>query len=73
MKPIRCKNKAEFQQVIVALATAGEALHVVALHDNGCAGDPCSCSPEFIIEDLTADNVIAAQKAQAKWLKSRGS
>ena len=54
----------------VALAEhGGGAFHLVVLHDPACSPLGCRCSPEFVLEPLTVDNIIAGQRAQAKWAR----
>lgn len=49
------------------------AFHLVVLHDDACTPGICVCEPEFILEDLTPENYMAGQRAQADWKRSKTS
>lgn len=47
----------------------GKASHVLILHDDSCTPSACSCSPEFVLEELTVDSYKAGQLAQTDWVR----
>ena len=47
----------------------GHAVHLVVLHDPQCSPLGCRCQPDYVLEPLTVDNIIAGQRAQAKWAR----
>lgn len=52
---------------------AGEALHLLILHDAGCAGEPCSCSPSFELEPLTPATFAAGAAAERAFRQRRSA
>lgn len=69
MKKIHFKSEAAMIAALTSDKFRGRAMHVVILHDDQCTPDRCVCEPEFILEDLTVENYMAGQRAQAKWKK----
>jgi hypothetical protein len=73
VKSIKFANRAEFAAAIAAGMFQGSATHVLVLHDPACTPTGCNCEPEFIVEDLTVENYVAGQRAQADWVRSTRS
>jgi hypothetical protein len=70
VKKIHFKTQAELVAALASSAFQGRALHMVILHDDACTPDRCSCEPEYVLEDLTVENYIAGQRAQAEWKRN---
>ena len=68
MKPRDFKTLAEMTKW--TLDNPG-AYHVIVLHDDGCPSiseeDECTCDPDYVVEDLTADTFLAGQSAERAW------
>lgn len=67
------KNQAALDAFLATGELQGTASHVLVLHDNACTPGVCVCEPSFVVEELTIDNYLAGQQAQAKWVKEKTS
>lgn len=50
--------------------------HVIKLHDDDCPMDrytPCTCAADYVVEEMTTDNVMRGARLQQQWLKSRAN
>ena len=65
-RSIRCASVEE-AQALVAGAAPGALLHLVALHGPACSPLACRCAPEYLLEQLTAENYRTALEAEARW------
>lgn len=54
-------------------AQGGAAFHVTILHDDACSPSSCVCSPEYVLEELTADTLLKGAEAQRRWKKETSS
>lgn len=68
---ITCKSEDELSAVLLAIPVA--AYHLLILHDEECTPSQCNCNPEYILEDLTVENLTMGQKAQQEWIRSKTS
>lgn len=50
----------------------GHAVHLLVLHDDWCpsgaGGRGCTCTPHFLVEDLTPETLQRGQRDQQRWL-----
>lgn len=66
------KSLAELQAAIASGEVSGN-VHCAVLHDDWCAmpAAACNCSPEFVVEGLTAESYERGANAEAEWVRSR--
>jgi hypothetical protein len=69
--PIKLGSQAELAALIATGALNGHAVHLVVLHDDQCSGDPCRCSPEYRVEELTAETYLEGQRNEREWRRGR--
>lgn len=67
------KNQAALNAAIALGTFRGKAIHVLALHDDSCTPSRCMCEPEFVVEELTQENLISGARAQEAWIRSKQS
>jgi hypothetical protein len=61
----------ELLEILPALE--GMAVHQTILHDDKCTPSSCTCSPHYIIENLTAETWIEGERRQQEWIKKVSS
>jgi len=71
--PVRFKSLAEFMMAMAAGAFTGRAVHLVVVHDDGCTPERCRCSPEYVVEELTAENLRRGAREHEAWAKGSRS
>lgn len=67
------KNSFEFAAFAASVARTGQMIHVQVLHDEACTPSVCTCDPEYIVEELTAESYRAGQAAQNDWVRKSTS
>lgn len=68
MKPRTFKT---LEAAMAWMLAHGGMRHLVVLHDDGCLhgrGSACTCSPEFVVEDLTVETLRRGAREQERWL-----
>lgn len=70
MKPRKDRTFTNVQDAVEFMMKRPDAYHMVVLHDDACSPARCTCKPDFVVEDMTADNWIAGQKAEDEWRKA---
>jgi hypothetical protein len=63
MKPTTFKTMAE---AVAFMVKEGGVGNLNIIHDDTCTfGDllPCNCHPDYVVEDLTVENLMASAKA----------
>jgi aminoglycoside phosphotransferase len=68
VKELKFKTAAQLQKYV--RRRPPKAWHVVVVHDNACSPLACTCSPEYILEDLTVANVERAIREEREWKKA---
>lgn len=65
-RSIACQDADALAAVLEALGP-GAAVHLVALHDDGCSPIACRCEPSFRLEPMTPENVLKGARGQKQW------
>jgi hypothetical protein len=74
VKPIRFDTLTAAQDWMVQHGP-GRALHLVVLHDERCLhgrNNPCTCRPQFVVEDLTTHTAARGEREERRWLDRHG-
>lgn len=58
-------------EALAHMAGKGRVVHLLVLHDDDClhgSSHPCTCTPEFAVEEATVENVLRGAERQRSWL-----
>jgi|CZKU01.1.fsa_nt_gi hypothetical protein len=71
MKPRLFRTAAAYLAFLARLRPG--AYHTIVLHDGACSPSRCTCQPWYVVEDGTAENVLAGAEGERAWRKSVSS
>lgn len=49
---------------------SGGLVHMTIVHDDLCLGSPgggCTCTPVYVLDELTTERLIEGARGEAKW------